>query len=299
MSADEERLAELDRAAASLLERREELKRQSERRREERDRLNGSVRSLRAAALEEKSKRDELNGKVAEIKRRVEELRSELEGRRDDLSKIEGDDERSRLPPRRKLEKELRRIEWELSTTPTIEMVEREDLIAERARQIGMALEEHDRLDAEQDRRLASLADSKAVQLEIRRSVEEMQGLHESSQEHHERMLKLYGEAEEEKKRADEAHARLLETIAAMRNVSAELDPIAGEANEIRGRLRRSEEASSTRRAREVEERKRELREEAQRKLDAGEKLGFEELKLLYEEDEEEDKEEPSDEPNS
>ncbi len=296
--ADEERLVELERAAARLLERREELKRQSEQRRDERDRLNGSVRSLRAAALEEKSKRDELNGKVAEIKRRVEELCSELEDRRDNLTKIEGDDERSRLPPRGKLEKELRRIEWELSTTPTIEMAETEEQIAERARQIKMALEEHDRLDVEQDKKLVSLADSKAVQLKIRGSVEEMQELHEKSQEHHERMLRLYSEAEEEKKRADEAHARLLETIAAIRDVNAELEPVLGEANEIKGRLRRSEKASSTRRARDVEERKRELREEAQRKLDAGEKLGFEELKLLYEDDEEGDEEEPSDEPD-
>ncbi|MDH5200990.1 MAG: hypothetical protein OEW93_08895 [Candidatus Bathyarchaeota archaeon] len=289
MSADEERLAELETAAALLFERRDGLNREAERRRKERDRLNESVRSLRANATEERDKRDELNRRVAEIKKRMEGFRQELGAKREELARLDGGDERRRLPPRGKLEEELRRIEWELSTTPTLEMLDREARLSERAGEIRRALEEHERLDAEEDRRLISLAGSKAVEVEIRRGREEMRELHEASQGHHEKMLQLHRQADEEKERADEAHVAFMESVSALKEVNAELDGVLGEAREIRGRLRRAERSVAARRAQEIEAMKRELKEEAQRKLDRGEKLSLEELKLLYGEDEEEE----------
>lgn len=289
MSADEERLAELETAAALLFERRDGLNREAERRRKERDRLNESVRSLRANATEERDKRDELNRRVAEIKKRMEGFRQELGAKREELARLDGGDERRRLPPRGKLEEELRRIEWELSTTPTLEMLDREARLSERAGEIRRALEEHERLDAEEDRRLISLAGSKAVEVEIRRGREEMRELHEASQGHHEKMLQLHRQADEEKERADEAHVAFMESVSALKEVNAELDGVLGEAREIQGRLRRAERSVAARRAQEIEAMKRELKEEAQRKLDRGEKLSLEELKLLYGEDEEEE----------
>jgi len=289
LSADEERLAELETAVALLFEKRDGLNREAERRREERDRLNESVRSLRANATEERDKRDELNRRVAEIKKRMEGLRQELRAKREELARLDGGDERRRLQPRGSLEEELRRIEWELSTTPTLEMLDREARLSERAGEIRRALEEHERLDAEEDRRLMSLAGSKAVEVEIRRGREEMRELHEASQGHHERMLQLHRQADKEKERADEAHVAFMESVSALKEVNAELDGVLGEAREIRERLRRAERSVAARRAQEIEAMKRELKEEAQRKLDRGEKLSLEELKLLYGEDEEEE----------
>lgn len=289
MSADEEKLAELENAATLLFERRDGLNREAERRREERDRLNESVRSLRAGATEERDERDELNRRVAEIKKRMEGLRQELGAKREELARLDGGDERRRLPPRGKLEEELRRIEWELSTTPTLEMLDREARLSDRAGEIRRALEEHERLDAEEDRRLVSLAGSKAVEVEIRRGREEMRELHEASQGHHERMLQLHRQADEEKERADEAHAAFMESVSALKEVNTEIDGVLGEARGIRGRLRKAERSVAARRAQEIEAMKRELKEEAQRKLDRGEKLSLEELKLLYWEDEEEE----------
>ncbi len=286
---DEERLAELERAATLLFEKRDRLNREAERRREERGRLNEAVRSQRAGATEERNKRDELNRRVAEIKNRMEELRQELGAKQEELAQLDIGDKRRRLPPRGRLEEELRRIEWELSTTPTLEMLDREARLSDRAGEIRRALEEHERLDAEEDRRLVSLAGSKAVEVVIQRGREEMQELHEESQGHHERMLQLHRQADEEKERADEVHAAFLEIVSALKEVNAELDGVLGEAREIRGRLRRAERSVAARRAQEVEAMKRELKEEAQRKLDRGEKLDLEELKLLYGEAEEEE----------
>jgi uncharacterized coiled-coil DUF342 family protein len=295
MSADEERLRELEGRAVTLTERREKLNRQADRRREERDRLNESVKSIRSLALEEKEQRDELNRRVAEIKERVQGLRRELDEKRERLAQTSEEEQGGRggLPPRHVLERDLRRIEWELSTTPTVEMKEREAQLVERARELKEALDEHERLQAQEEQRFHSLADAKAVEVEIRRGRDEMREFHDQSQEHHERMIHLHRRADEEGERADEAHAGFLESVAAVREVNAKLDVVMGETREIRGELRKADRAGATKRRKEIEARKRELKEDVQRRLENGEKLSLEELKLLYD-DEEEEEAEPS-----
>ena len=291
MSADEEKLIELEGKAATLMERRDRLNMQVERQREERDRLNESVKSLRKQAHKERERRDQLNQKIADIKARVEGLRLELDEKREGLTQTSEERRggQRRLPPRHILRRDLERIEWELSTTPTLEMREKEDQLTERAGELRRALDEHDRLDAQEDLRLLSIADSKAVEVEIRRGRDEMRELNDAGQEHHEKMIQLHRKADDESERADEAHATFLESIAAVREINAELDVVMGEIREIRGGLRRAVRAGATRRRREIEAMKRELKEEVQRKLENGEKLSLEELKLLYEDEGEDD----------
>jgi len=270
LSADEDRLLELEREAAELLDKREDL-------------------TLRSMALSEKEQRDELNEKVAELKGKVEELRHELDEKRRMLLQLEEEqgEGRRKLPPRRKLEHELQRIEWELSTTPTVEMREREAQLVERGREIGRALGEHDRFDAKDDMRLMSAADSKAIEVEIRRSRDEMMKLRDESQIHHEKMLQFFAKADEERKKADESHTSFFESVSTMREVNTELDRIMGEVRELRLRLREEEHLESLKRERSIEEMRRELVAEARRKLETGEKLSLEELKLIYEEEKE------------
>ncbi len=166
-------------------------------------------------------------------------------------------------------------------------MKEREAQLVERARELKEALDEHERLQAQEDQRFHSLADAKAVEVEIRKSRDEMSRLHEESQEHHERMIQLHRRADEESERADEAHAGFLEKIAAIKAINAELDLVMGEIRGIQGEQRKAERAGATRKRREIEAMKEKLKEEVQRKLERGEKLSLEELKLLYEEKEE------------
>lgn len=287
MSSEEKRLLELEEAAARLMEKREELSKLVKHRRTKRDRLNESVKSLRSMALSEKEQRDQLNEKVAELKGKVEELSHDLDEKRRRLFQLEEEQEESRrkLLPRGKLEQELQRIEWELSTTPTVEMREREAQLVERGREIERTLGEHDRFDAKDDLRLMSAADSKAIELEIRRSRDEMMKLRDESQIHHEKMLQFFAKADEERKKADKSHAGFLASLSSMREVDAEFDRVMGEVRELRLRLREEERLEALKRERSIEEMRRELVAEVRRKLETGEKLSLEELKLIYEEE--------------
>jgi uncharacterized coiled-coil DUF342 family protein len=274
----------LEDVASSLFDKRDELNRQAERWKKERDQLNESVKGLQAKAGEEKEERDEINEKVTEIKKRVEGLRVELVEKRGSAEGLDEELEegRRRLRSRRRLEEELRRIEWELSTTPTLEIRDREEELAERARELRLELDEHAKLDAKDDRYLHSLADSKAVEVGIREGLDEMRALHEVSQEHHERMLALYGKADEERRQSDEAHKRFVECLNEIKEVNGELDTVMAELRKQRKELKDTDRRSAMMRSRSLQEKWKELAAEARRKLEAGEKLTLEEMKLIY-----------------
>jgi len=281
LSGDEDRLEEV---ASSLFEKKDELNRQAERWKRERDQLNESVKDLQGKALGEKEERDKINEKVAEIKKRVEGLRVDLAEKRGSAEGLDEELEegRRRLRSRRRLEEELREIEWELSTTPTLEIKDREEELTERARELRLELEEHTKLDAKDDRYLHSLADFKAVEVWIREGLDEMRALHEVSQEHHERMLTLYRKADEERKRSDEAHKRFVECLNEIKEVNGELDTVMAELRKQRKELKDTDRRMAMRRSTYLQEKRKELAAEARRKLEAGEKLTLEEMKLVY-----------------
>ena len=281
MSGDEDRLEEV---ASSLFEKRDELNGQAERWKRERDRLNESVKDFQGKALGEKEERDKINEKVAEIKKRVEGLRVDLAEKRGTAEGLDEELEegRRRLRSRRRLEEELREIEWELSTTPTLEIKDREEELTERARELRLELEEHTKLDAKDDRYLHSLADSKAVEVGIREGLDEMRALHDVSQEHHERMLTFYRKADEERKRSDEVHKRFVECLNEIKEVNGELDTVMAELRKQRKELKDTDRRMAMRRSTYLQEKRKELAAEARRKLEAGEKLTLEEMKLVY-----------------
>jgi phosphoserine phosphatase len=284
MSAEERRLDELENKADELRRGRQEHYDQVNRWREERDRLNESVKRLREEAARAKEERDAVNAKVAELKRGLEPLFQRLEEKRGRLTEAEQRLRREArsLPDRGRLEKDLRRIEWEVMTTPTAEMQDREDELMGRAQRLSRTLEEFKGLDRVSDQRMDSLADVKAIEIEIRSIRDGMHRLHEESQGHHEMMLLLYRKADEERERANQAHARFVESLEAAKAVNEELDAAMDEVRQLREGLRLEDVRHLSQRRMSTEARAEEMRREALRKMEVGSKLTFEEMRLIY-----------------
>ena len=274
----------LESQASALFEKRDGFNKERETRIRERDRFNESVKELQAKARNAKAERDGVNARVAELKGRLGGLRERLEAKREAAGEIhdENDESRGRLRPRWRLLEELREIEWELSTTPTLKIKDREAELIERARHLKTQVEDHRKLDTRDDMYLMSLADSNAVGMEIRKIREEMDGLRETGQEHHERMLAFYRQADEERKRSDEAHKKFVEALESLREVNAELDKIIPELKKIRKLSQDEARFLAEKRNKVMAEKKKELAEEARLKLEAGEKLSLDEMKLIY-----------------
>ena len=287
MSADDEKLAELERTLDGLFRRRDSLREQADKFKGQRDALNEEVRSLREQAASERGLRDELNKKVAEIKGRIDGLREKLDATRGELDHLDGrrDERRSGLPPRWRVEQDLQQVEWEMATTPTVEIRDKEEALIERASSLRALLEEHKRLEVQEDVRLDSLAGSQAIGLEIRKGRDEIQAIRDVSQGHHERMLALYRKVDEEGGRADEFHARFVERLEESREVNAEIDVVLPEVRELRKKLKVAGQRLSVRRDQGLRAKREMLLAEAKRKLEAGEKLSLEEMKLIYGED--------------
>jgi uncharacterized coiled-coil DUF342 family protein len=296
MSAEERKLEELESEAKELQGRRGALVEEVNRRRDERDRINESVRRLREEAAKHRDERDRINARVAEVKANLQPLYEQLDEKRRRLAGAEErlDEDYRQVPLRRRVERDLDRVEWNIMTTPTREMLEKEEELVSRAQELRERLGEFKRLPPRGEATLELTADAKATEVEIRAIRDEMNRLREGGQEHHEAMLLLHRKADEEHERADQAHARFVEAVTEARRVDEELDKVMAQLHELRGGYSAAERRMGERRRAEARARVEELRREAQRKMAAGEKLNFDDLQFIYGgDDEEEDEENP------
>jgi phosphoserine phosphatase len=284
MSAEDKTLDELEAQVAELRKTRNQLFEQIKGHREERDRLNESAKKLRDEAQRHRDERDGINVRVQEVKKRLGPLFEELDDKKERLSKADRlleDEYRSRLD-RSRVERDLNRIEWEVMTTPTREILEREDELIQRASRLRQTLIEYRKLDKRKDQRIDILADKKATEIEIRAIREEMGKLSGESQGHHEKMIMFYDQADAEKKKADEAHRRYVEKIEEVDGVKEEINVLMSQINALREGLRLVDAKASERRSMSVRQRIEAMREEALRKMESGGKLTFEDLRLIY-----------------
>jgi len=294
MSEIEERIDELEKRTKELRRRRSEIQERVNRWKAERDRLNGSSKALRDEAAKQREERDRLNERVAELKDRLRPLMRELEEKRRVLEDFQGDlrEDKKGLPNKRRVESAFRRVEWEVMTTPTREMLEREEDLIDRAKGLKRTLEEFEEVERKEDASIGMMAETKAKELEIRKIREEMRALSEKSQENHEAMITLYEKADKEKRKADDAHTNFVESLREVEAVDDELEGVMLEMNALRSGLRVAELKEREERRKGMEAVLEGMRLEAQRKLEAGEKLALEEMRLIYGEGEDEEEEE-------
>jgi phosphoserine phosphatase len=284
MSGEDKTLDELEAQAAELREKRNKLFERIRKHRDERDSLNESTNKLRDEAKKHREERDRINARVQEIKSRLGPLFKELDEKKEKLSKAERllEDEYKSRPDKGKVARDLKRIEWEVMTTPTREILDREDELVERASRLRHTLDEYRKLEKQADKRIDILADKKATEIEIRAIRDEMGKLSEESQGHHEKMIMFYEQADAEKKKADEAHGRYVEKIREVEGVKEEINALMPRIKAMRDGLRLEDVRASERRRMSVRQRMEAMREDALKKLESGGKLTFEDMRLIY-----------------
>lgn len=281
---DEEKLREFEDTASDLTSKRSELFNNINKWKEERERLNQSVRTLRHEAGKHKSERDKINKQVANLKNNLEPLYEELDRYK---GKVKEEENKTRheykgLPPREKVTRELNRIEWRLMTTPTREMLDKERRLIERAEELRKILEKFKEIDSRIDRNVELDKNLENTELKIKEIRETMSLLAAQSQEHHEKMILLFQRADEERLRANEAHMNFLESIEYVKGVNKELDKVMNEVRKLRSELDVADQRNRGRRRADERAKLEELKKEALRKLEEGKKLSYEELQVLY-----------------
>lgn len=284
MSAKEKKLDELEAQAAEVRKTRNTLYDYVKKQRDERDRINAAVKKLREQTQKHRTERDRINAKVQEIKQKLGPLFDELDVKNMRLADVEQKlyQEYKSRPNKDRLQKDLNRIEWEVMTTPTAQMKDREDELIDQASNLKRTLDGFENLEKQEGQKMTYLSDKKATQVEIRAFREEINALSRQSQEHHEKMIMMYEQVDSEKKKADEAHVRYIEKIEETNSVKGELDMIMTQIKALREGLKVADLEQVKQRRMSVEARQETMRQEAVRKMEAGEKLDFEDLRLIY-----------------
>jgi uncharacterized coiled-coil DUF342 family protein len=284
MSADETKLDELEAQANELRSTRNTLFDQIKKLREERDRHNNTTRANRDQAIKHRTERDRINKKIQEIKQNLGPLFDTLNEKNEALYNAEKAirEEYRGMPRKERVQKDLEEIEWEVMTTPTSEMLGREDEMLQRSTKLKKTLESYKHIEVKEGEKKTFVADKRVTQAEIGKMREEISGLAEQSQEHHERMILFFEQADKEKKQADDVHGRYVEKIKTVDAIKQDLNFIMPQVNNLRDGLKASDLKVSELRKMNAQQRAEAMKNEAVEKMSRGDKLSFEDLRLIY-----------------
>ena len=278
----ERKIEELYQRFYSLKAERDDLNRKAQTWADKRDRLHKEIQELRLQIRDLRQRRDSLNEEVkrlkslreAELKRR-NEIFEEINKLREEKGKINA---RKPRKSRSYLKGEIERIEWRIQTEPLPLDVEKE--LIEKIRTLESQMEVY--------RRIERIENKISV---LRREVERLKEaalnyrsrileIATQSQEFHLKMIKKIEYLNELKLKADEMHKQYVENKEKVKAINIEIKKILMEIQEIRNLLNAKEEKERRQKQAELQK---QTEEKALEKLQRGEKLTFDEFKILLE----------------
>jgi uncharacterized coiled-coil DUF342 family protein len=102
-------------------------------------------------------------------------------------------------------------------------------------------------------------------------------------------MILFFEQSDKEKMKADDAHSRYVEKIQTVEAIKEDLNLILPEINALRDGLKASDLKLEEMRKMSTQQRAEAIKQSALRRMENGEKLSFEDLKLIYGDEEDEE----------
>lgn len=274
-------IQKLNEEISHLRSERERLSGEVEQLLNERNKYNEEFKKGKELVRELKQKRDMINSKVQELKMQRDNARKEASSKRQEIREITSQLSQIKLNPKgrsRDTAAELERLEWKIQTTsmtpeeerPLITRIaelERKLQLQQKVENLKMRLKELRKNVRELDMTGDSLHE------ELMKTVEE-------SERYHEEMMRLVEESSEIKTKADEAHKKFLEAKNNLRSIQDRYITLLAAIKSFR---KREAEARKKGKEEKLEELRRRIESEAEMKLKKGEKLSFDEFKILIE----------------
>ncbi|MHA2252590.1 MAG: coiled-coil protein [Candidatus Kariarchaeaceae archaeon] len=284
-----EKLRKLRDMKRELIDQVREIEAKRAKLRTERDKQNQSVKELFEEARVSREKRDEVNEDV-KLNKALRDLRKEdADKTLTELEKLEEKMKDMGINPkgrgkRRGIAKQIRELEMKIETTGNLnptqekELIDRIEKLTGDIGQLEVADEKRDEIRVIQKRLRTLRGEALSHHKEVKK-------LASQSQDYHDVMLEKIKEARGIRIDADKNHKEVVETSEKIKELRKEINGISSETDKIRKQL--GEETAAERKKRRVTEakqREEDLSDQATKVLErykAGEKLGFEEFKLL------------------
>lgn len=276
------KIEELEQQLSILRQERDKLNSEAKAWAEKRNAVHEQVKTLRGEAKQHKEKRDSINQKVKEQKSLREQARSLQREKCAQVSKAKEklQSMMEKTPSRRvaDIQKEIDRIDWTIQTTSI--PVSEEKALVDKVRVL-----ESQRAALKQWLELKNTlvelkTEEKALATQAKQHHETLTQLVEQGQECHKRMLELVSEAQSLRSEADAAHQKNMEFRQKANEIHQKFLQTLQQINSVKQEAQKKEEAKQTEKTEKLRE---EAVQKAQEKMKRGEKMTWEEFKLLTE----------------
>ena len=277
----EEKIKELDRELVPLKEQRSKLESEAKLWMERRDHIRRQIEQLRAEIVSLKTHRDEINRKVKDLKVIRDQLISD---RKEKLNRVIEFKQKvasvKQVPAKAILavEKEIENLDWRIQTN-SLTMPE-EKLVVEQI--------------AELEKRLASYEQTQAMWSEIKTLQQQLRNLRTEEKEFHSQIALLAEQGRQVhqmlieegvnipklKTEANENHQKYIENRKLVQKLDEQCELLFAQTRLLRSKSKSEEQKKKVRREMELIQ---ELEEKALRKMKRGEKLTWDEFKVLAE----------------
>jgi uncharacterized coiled-coil DUF342 family protein len=251
---------------------------------QKRDNLNDKFKNLRQEINAFKNERDALNEKVKMLKQQREKTRAKIrtyiEEIKNNRQKIEELKKKTARENYRILQKEFDDIEWKIQTT-SFDMKEEKRLV-ERVKQLETRLSVYRKIDHHIKKISELQKNLELFETNADATHKELTEIVERSQSTHAKMVAKIAESKNIKAEADKLHSTYIQEKEHAKPLSEKIKNLTEQKRKLQAALRVEDE----KRKKSVEQAlKEKLGSQAKDKLQRGEKLSWEEFKLLADED--------------
>ncbi|MEM3640649.1 MAG: hypothetical protein QXH37_01840 [Candidatus Bathyarchaeia archaeon] len=277
-----QKIEELTRELSLLREQKSKVEAEARELTEKRNKLNEAFKSLRSEILELRKTRDQINLEVKELKKQKNEIKREQVQKIEEIKNLRQETgELTKKKPSRslkKLQEEIESLEWKIQTTPL--SLQEENKLVERVKQLEIQLGVCRKIEQLNQKSLELEAEAKALQARVKLYSEKISEKARKSQEFHEKMLEKIEEAKKLKMEADSLHQLFLQAREKAKPLRLEMEKISGEIKQLREEILAEEEKARKKNEEILLE---SIEKQAREKLKRGEKLTWEEFKILAE----------------
>lgn len=279
-----QKIEELNRQLIVLKQERDQLSNEARNWAEKRNTIHEQMKILRAEAKSLKEKRDTANQKVQELKSLREQSRTEQKEKRAQLSKTK---EKMHVliekkPPRHlhDIEKDIETIDWKIQTTPL--SVKEEKVLVDHVKTLEKQRVIQKRLQELKNTAMTMQSEERGLATKAELSHEKLEELAEQSQKLHEQMIELLTKAQNLRTEADAAHQKYLEFRQKVDGTHQKYVKLLQQIDSLRQGIQKKNEEQQAKRQQELLE---EATEKAREKMKRGEKLTWDEFRLLTEQE--------------
>jgi len=276
------KIEELNRELNALKQERDKLNNEARVWAEKRNAIHEQIKTMRAEAKHLKEKRDDINQKVKELKGLREQAKSEQKEKRAQISKIK---EKMRVVIKKKpfrpmvnIQKDIDSLEWTIQTTSM--PVKEEKALVDQIRILESQRAIHKQIQELKDTLVELQTEEKALATKAKLHHGALAELVEQGQEFHKQMFELLTKAQNLKSEADATHQKHMEFRQKANKVHQKFLELLEQINSLKLEIKKKEDEQQAKKQQELRE---EAVKKAHEKMKRGEKLTWEEFQLLAE----------------